>query len=301
MPASGARSASRSGGANPARWRPWLLVGPAYLWLLLAVFLPLSAMAYFSLLDGSPAIAGGTSASWTLANYLSFFRRPLYPTLLWRSVTLGLTVTAICALIGLFAGVALARALPQRARTAVFLLILLPFWTSGLVRVFSWVIVLRPGGILDRVIAAVIPGAPHLGLLYTNAATVIGLVHAYLPYTIITCYLATLGIDEALFEAARSLGCSWPAVFRRITLPLAVPGLASGAALTFVPVVGSFMEPRLLGGRSGTIFGTVIEDQFTAVFNWPLGAALSFVMLAVVLLIMAAATPVLRNRRETAF
>ncbi len=280
-----------------ARLRPFLLVGPAYLWLLLAVFLPISAMVYFSFLDNTPF--SGTPANWTLTNYLGVFRRPLYHILLWRSIQMGIEVTVICSIVGLLAGVALAQALPKRAGAAVFLMILLPFWTSSLVRVFSWVVVLREGGILDRIVQAVIPGAPPLGLLYTPAATIIGLVHAYLPYMVITCYLAALGIDEALFDAARSLGCNWFGVFRRVTLPLTVPGLATGAALTFVPVVGSFMGPRLLGGRSGTVFGTVIEDQFTAVFNWPLGAALSFVMLAVVLVIMALGAPFLRNRRET--
>jgi spermidine/putrescine transport system permease protein len=292
------RSVATQAATRSAALRPFLLVGPAYLWLLLAVFLPLSAMAYFSLLTNAPICSG--SVHWTIANYQSFFHRPLFRELLWRSILLGIIVTAICSVVGLLAGVALAQALPRRAREAVFLLILLPFWTSGLVRVFSWVVVLREGGILDQVIRAIVPGAAPLGLLYTSTATVIGLVHAYLPYMIITCYLAALGIDADLFDAARILGCGWIRVFRRVTLPLTVPGLATGAALTFVPVVGSFMEPRLLGGRSGTVFGTVIEDQFTAVFNWPLGAALSFVMLAVVLVIMAASAPFLRTRTEIA-
>jgi spermidine/putrescine transport system permease protein len=273
--------------------RPFLLTGPAYLWLLLAVFLPLSAMAYFSLLTSAPF--GGAAVNWTTANYAAFLRRPLYAALLWRSVGLGVVVTAICGVVGLLSGVALAQAVPKRAREAMFVLILLPFWTSGLVRVFSWVVLLREGGMLDQMVRIAVPDAKPIGLLYTYAATVIGLMHAYLPYMIITCYLAALGIDDALFDAARSLGCGWLRVFWRVTLPLTLPGLVTGAVLTFVPVVGAFMEPRLLGGRSGTVFGTVIEDQFTAVFNWPLGAALSFVMLAVVLVIMAASAPFLRK------
>jgi spermidine/putrescine transport system permease protein len=288
--------ASRSGGTTG--WRGYALVAPAYLWLALAVFLPLSAMVYFSFLSAD--VLGNAPKHLTLDNYLDFFERSLYPALLWRSLLLGIVVTAIAAVIGIFAGLALARALPGRARALVFTMILLPFWTSGLVRVFSWVVVLRDGGVLDSLIDRVLPGVGHLGILYTGPAMVIGLVHAYLPYMIITCYLSALSIDTAILEAARSLGSGWTRIFFRILLPLMLPGVAVGAILTFVPVVGSFMEPRLLGGRSGTVFGTIIEDQFTSVFNWPLGAALSFIMLAVILLIMAVSAPLLRNRQDFA-
>jgi spermidine/putrescine transport system permease protein len=124
---------------------------------------------------------------------------------------------------------------------------------------------------------------------------VIGLVHSYLPYVILTSYLALQAIDDTLIDAARSMGAGKFTILRRIVLPLSLPGLVAGAVLIFVPVVGSFMEPRLLGGRTGTYYGTVIEDQFTAVFNWPLGAALSFILLAVVLVILGLATPMLRR------
>jgi spermidine/putrescine transport system permease protein len=142
-----------------------------------------------------------------------------------------------------------------------------------------------------------LPGDVRLDLAYSQTAVVIGLVHSYLPYLILTAYLALQAIDDSLIEAARSLGAKKRTILWRIVLPLASPGLIAGAVLIFVPVVGSFMEPRLLGGRVGTYYGTVIEDQFVAVFNWPLGAALSFILLAVVLLILALASPVLRKAR----
>lgn len=295
QPVAASSGVTRRVGGSSA-WRGYALVSPAYCWLLLSIFLPLSAMVYFSFLSSNIFDTG--TAEFTANNYLSFFRRPVLQQLLWRSLTLGVVVTAICSVVGLFAGLALARALPGRARAVVFMLVLLPFWTSGLVRVFSWVVVLRAGGVLDSIVAWIVPGAGPTGLIYTNTAMIIGLVHAYLPYMIITCYLSALSIDGTLLEAGRILGASWPRVFFRIILPLMLPGLGVGAVLTFVPVVGSFMEPRILGGRSGTVFGTIIEDQFTAVFNWPLGAALSFIMLAVVLVIMAVSAPLLRDRRE---
>jgi spermidine/putrescine transport system permease protein len=140
-----------------------------------------------------------------------------------------------------------------------------------------------------------LPIDSNINLMFSYTAVVIGLVHSYLPYVILTSYLALQAIDDSLIEAARSLGASFSTILLRLVLPLSLPGLAAGAVLIFVPVVGSFMEPRILGGRSGTFYGTLIEDQFVAVFNWPLGAALSFILLAVVILILGLAAPVLRK------
>jgi spermidine/putrescine transport system permease protein len=132
-------------------------------------------------------------------------------------------------------------------------------------------------------------------LLYTYPAIVIGLVHAYMPYLVLTCYVTLQGIDDALVEAARSMGASRLQTFLRVILPLSLPGVIAGSVLTFVPVTGSFMEARILGGQQGIMFGTLIENQFTASFDWPLGAALGFVLLAMLLIIMALFFPLLRR------
>lgn len=270
-----------------------VLLAPAYLWLAVAVFLPLSAMGWFSLLPDMPGEGG--AARLTLANYAAFLADPTYPTLLWKSLKLAATVTGVCLLLGFPAALALARAVPGRTREALLLLVILPFWSNSLVRVFSWAVVLRGNGLLERALDAVLPWDAHLGLMFTWTAVVIGLVHSYLPYVILTAYLALQGIEEEVVEAARALGAGRWTVLRRVLLPLCLPGLAAGAALVFVPVAGSFMEPRILGGRFGATFGTVIEDQFTAVYNWPFGAALSFILLAVTLAVLAAAAPALRR------
>lgn len=269
------------------------LLSPAYLWLTVAVFLPLSAMVFFSFLSDVPF--GEREWQVTLANYRAFFETPTYALLLWKSVQLALIVTVLCVLIGFPCAWVLAKMIKGRSREALFLLVILPFWSNSLVRVFSWAIVFRGNGVLDRLASAILPGDLRLDLAYSPTAVVIGLVHSYLPYVILTAYLALQAIDDSLIEAARSLGAKKRTILFRIVLPLATPGLIAGAVLIFVPVVGSFMEPRLLGGRVGTYYGTVIEDQFVAVFNWPLGAALSFILLAVVLVILALASPVLRK------
>ncbi|SFC73490.1 ABC transporter permease [Tropicimonas isoalkanivorans] len=269
------------------------LLAPAYLWLTLAVFMPLSAMLFFSFLTAPPF--GNEPVAATLANYFAFFETGTYGRLLWKSVKLGLWVTGLCILIGYPCALVLAKQIRGRAREALFLLVILPFWSNSLVRIFSWAIVLRGNGVLERALDLVWPGDVRLGLMFTPAAVVIGLVHSYLPYVILTSYLALQAIDDDIIAAARSLGAGRLTILRRLVLPLSLSGLLAGAVLIFVPVVGSFMEPRILGGRFGTYYGTVVEDQFVAVFNWPLGAALSFILLAVVLLILALSSPILRK------
>ena len=273
--------------------RAGLMLAPAYLWLTVAVFLPLSAMAFFSFLSDMPL----SGADWhlTAANYTEFFSTPTYALLLWKSLKLAALVTLLCVLIGFPCAWVLAKTIRGRSREALFLLVILPFWSNSLVRIFSWAIVLRGNGVLDRAVNAVLPWDVDVNLMFSPAAVTIGLVHSYVPYVILTCYLALQAIDDSLIEAARSLGAPRRTILVRLILPLSAPGLIAGAVLVFVPVVGSFMEPRLLGGRTGTYYGTVIEDQFVAVFNWPLGAALSFILLAVVLVVLAAASPALRK------
>lgn len=271
------------------------LLLPAYGILTISVFLPLIVMLAFSFLKRSPMDGG--PIVWTIDQYLVFWRRPYLIDVAWTSIQLGLWTTGVSALIGLPAALALAKATRGRSQKVLFFLIILPFWSNGLVRIFSWTMVLRDGGILDVVYHAILPSAPPLGLLYSFPAIVIGLVHAYLPYMILTCYLSITAIDDQLIEAAQSLGARWPIVLGKVILPLAMPGLVSGSVLIFVPVIGSFMEPHILGGKMGVTMGTVIEDQFTQAFNWPLGAAMSFAMLGFVLVVFGVFARVLRPAR----
>lgn len=269
------------------------LTAATYLWLAVTVLLPLAAMLYFSFLDVAPI--NGRTARFSLENYVDVFTKRVYLVNTWRSVQLGLTVTFVCALVGYPAALALARVIKGRWREALLLLVVLPFWSNGLVRTFSWTMVLNDNGLVARAVHAVWPGAPSFGLLDTYPAIVIGLVHGYLPYMILTCYISLQAIDDSLTEAARSLGASHLATFLRVTLPLSLPGLAAGSILIFVPVIGSFMEPRILGGQQAIMLGTLIENQFTAAFNWPLGAALGFILLLIVILIMGLFSPVLKK------
>lgn len=280
------------------RWAAYGLTAPAFLWLIITVMLPLAVMFYFSLLSEMPY--GNAEPTVSLEQYATYFDRDFYRFLTWRSIKLGLHVTIACVLIGYPAAYILAKGVKGRWREAILLLVVLPFWSNALIRIFAWTMVLRNEGIVDQAVQAVLPGAPSVGILYSYPAIVVGLVHSFVPYMILTCYISLQAIDDSLIEAGRSLGASRVTILRRIILPLSMPGLMVGVVLVFVPVVGAFMEPRILGGRQSIMLGTVIEDQFTQVFNWPLGAALSFILLAVIMLIFAAAWPLLRNRMKLA-
>jgi spermidine/putrescine transport system permease protein len=269
------------------------LLLPTYAWLTLAVLLPLLTMLVFSLMSATPM--GKAPITFTLKHYRAFIDQPYLLNIGWTSLVIGFWTTLLCAIFGFLAAVALARATVGRMRETLLILILLPFWTNGLVRVFSWTMVLRENGFLDNVLHMFFADAGSISFLYSRYAIVLGLVHGYLPYMILTCYIALVTIDDAIIEAAASLGARWWTILFRILIPMAAPGLISGAVLTFVPVIGSFMEPRILGGKVGVTMGTVIEDQFTQAFNWPLGAALSFTLLAVVLAIFATFSGVLRR------
>ena len=263
---------------------PLTLTAPTYLWLAFTVFLPLSAMFFFSFLTDAPF--GNKEVFISLENYQAIWDNTFYQLLLFKSFRLGLEVTVLCFLIGFPCALILAKHVKGYWREAIFVLIILPFWSNALVRIFSWTMVLRGNGVIEMTLNWISPGFGDFSLMFTYQAILIGLVHSYLPYMILTCYVSIQSIDDSIIEAARVLGASRIMILMRLIVPLSLPGIAAGSVLIFIPVVGSFMEPRILGGREGTFIGTIIEDQFTRVFNWPLGAALSFLMLFIILIII---------------
>ena len=260
------------------------LTAPTYLWLAFTVFLPLSAMFFFSFLTDAPF--GNKEVFFSLENYQAIWDKTFYQLLLFKSFRLGLEVTVLCFLIGFPCALILAKHVKGYWREAIFVLIILPFWSNALVRIFSWTMVLRGNGVIEMTLNWISPDFGDFSLMFTYQAILIGLVHSYLPYMILTCYVSIQSIDDSIIEAARVLGASRIMILMRLIIPLSLPGIAAGSVLIFIPVVGSFMEPRILGGREGTFIGTIIEDQFTRVFNWPLGAALSFLMLFIILIII---------------
>lgn len=263
------------------------LLLPSYGWLLFAIFLPLLIMFVFSFLSDVPLGARAQDVYFTFENYGTYFSHAFYWVLTRKSILTAFYTTAACLLLAYPMAYAIAKVMPGRWKSALFMLVIVPLWSNTLVRIYSWAIVLRDSGVLDTFLQSLGLASGSLSILYTYPAVIVGLVHGYLPYMVLTIYVALDRLDDSLLEAAASLGAKRWQTFLRVTLPLSLPGVLAGIIMTFIPVLGSFVEPRILGGKEGTLIGTVIEDQFVQLFNWPLGAAIAFLLLIMVLLLMA--------------
>lgn len=258
-----------------------LLTLPSVFWLFLFTVLPLFIMLVYSFqTDGG--------AGFTLEHYFHFFTKSMYLKLTWRAILNALLVTVFSLLIAYPLAYILAKKL-KGTRVVILVLVIIPFFTNQLVRIYSWLVFLQDGGVLNRLLAALgLVSSEGLGLLYTRAAVIIALVHAYFPYMVITIYMALERMDDAMLEASAILGASPATTFRQVIFPASMPGVVSGILIVFVPCLGSFVEPRILGGTNGTVIGTVIEDQFTELYGWNFGSAIAFLLLAMVILSMMA-------------
>ena len=272
--------------------RAWSLLGPGMLWLVLFFLVPLLIMAAYSLMPRGTY--GGVQPGFTLQHYRRFFD-PLYLAILQRTLVWSLVCTAVCLLLGYPVAYLVARA--GRWRAALLFLVVLPFWTSFLVRTFAMIFLLRDSGLVNNVLLRLgLIDAP-LTLLYTPFAVLLGLVYGFLPFMILPIYASLEKLDPTLLEAAETLGATPLAGFRRITLPLSLPGVVAGCFLVFIPAMGSFLTSDLLGGAKQLMIGNLIQNQFAAARNWPFGSAASFVVTA---LVLVAVTVYLRVRDRAA-
>ncbi|MDY7787130.1 ABC transporter permease [Burkholderia ubonensis] len=204
-----------------------------------------------------------------------------------RSVVMALLTTAGCLLIGFPTALFMATR-SRKWKAALLILITIPFWTCVVVQMYGWIIVIADNGLLNQILSRV--GLMHgaLGLLYTDLATVIGLVYAFTPFMILPIFAALDDFDWRLLEAAYDLGADKPAALVHVVVPCCRPGIMAGVGLVFVPALGSYTIPGLLGGNHAFMIGNLIDFQFAGGRDWPLGAAMSFVLLAVVLVAMLA-------------
>jgi putrescine transport system permease protein len=184
--------------------------------------------------------------------------------------------TGLLALLGYPLALALARA-PRRSRPILVALVLVPFWTSLLIRTYAWIAILKPDGLLNAALLHLGLVARPLAILDTDAAVLIGLVYAYLPFMVLPLYAVLVERDDDLLDAARDLGASPLGAFWTVTAPLSLPGLAAGALLCFIPITGEFVIPDLLGGAGTPMLGRVVWSEFFANRDWPVAAALSLV------------------------
>ncbi|MBI4470735.1 MAG: ABC transporter permease [Acidobacteria bacterium] len=277
----------REGAANEIRTGSrfdgpgWLLLSPAFLWLLLLSLAPIIMMVVYSFARRGDS--GEVILSLDGGHYRTILD-PLYLRILTRSVVLAGATTLICLLLAYPAAYWIARKAAERWKPWLILLAVLPFWTSFLIRTYAWIGLLRTEGVVNQALNALhIPGAP-LDLLYSNIAVLLGLVYGELPFMILPLYVVLERLDERLLEAARDLGAtSWQA-FLRITLPLSAPGVMAGVVFVFIPSIGAYLTPDLLGGAKSIMIGNVIQNQFIQ-RNAPLGATLSLVLTAISLVL----------------
>lgn len=261
-----------------------LLASPAALLLLFFAIAPLLMMVYFSF------ISDDGSGTFTLDNYTKFFSKSFYLALTWKTIRLSFLVTVVCILFGFPLAYIIAKMI-QKGRNILLILLIIPLWTSQLLRAYSWFNLLIEDGVLQFLL-----GGIHLNLLYTHAAVVLSLAHIFLPIMVISIYMSLEKLDDEVLEASSTLGAKPFETFRRIVLPLSKPGIISGSILVFVPCLGVFVEPRILGGVNGSVIGTVIEDQFFEINGWNFGAAIAVILLLIVVLSIAVLTRLSNER-----
>ena len=247
-----------------------LIAGPAIFLLGFFFLLPLVSMAWLSLLSGLPP-----GASSTIQNYKDVFSGANLE-ILRRTLWITLQTTVIVSV----AGYALAYSAVRFSKrtTLILLLVILPYWTNYIIRMFAWVTILQKGGVLSTLLnAANLINGPH-GFLYTREAVLIGFTYIWLPLAVLPFYASIRNMDEALIEAAKDLGSGPIKTFFTITVPMTLEGIITGVILVAIPTFGSFITPVMLGGSNVVMIGMVIERQFNSAFNWPLGSALGIVV-----------------------
>jgi spermidine/putrescine transport system permease protein len=258
--------------------RGWVLAGPGVAWLLVFFVVPLAIVAAFSLMPRGPW--GGVEPGFTLDAYRRFLV-PIYLSALGRTMLYALACTALCLVLGFPVAYAISRS--SRWKTPLLILVVLPLWTSFLVRTFAVIFLLRDTGLVNQWLLASGLVREPVTLLYTPGAELLGLVYGFLPFMVLPIYASLEKLDPALLEAAEALGARPAARFRRVVVPLALPGIVAGALLVFVPALGSFLTPDLLGGAKQLMIGNLIQNQFAAARNWPFGSAASLALCTLVL------------------
>lgn len=261
--------------AKPRRSKLWLTVLPMYAFTLVFVLGPLVYMFVLSFLER--AEGWGVTNAFTLANYQNILN-PIYLDTFIESFRLAITSTLLIILIGYPFGYFMAKLSPKWKKR-VMLMLMIPFWTSSLIRLYGWIIIFRANGTLDKVLMAVGLTERPLKLLYTYPAVVVGMVYALLQFMVLAVYSSAEKMDWSLVEAARDLGASPLQAFLTVTLKMTLPGLLSGVILTFIPSMGLFFIADLLGGNKIVLVGSLIQDQLMKAHNWPFAAALSVVLM----------------------
>jgi spermidine/putrescine transport system permease protein len=274
--------------AGSSRWLTVALIAPSALWFLLLLVLPLCVVIVYSF--GERAETGGYQAAFTFANYLNL---PARLTAFKNTLILAPVGTLIC----LFAGYPLAYFLAVKAkpknRLMLLILVIVPFWTSFLIRTYAWMFILGSRGLPDLLQWF---GLPHIQMINTPMAVLIGIVYSYLPLMVFPIFVSLEKLDKRLLEASDDLGATAFGTFRQVTLPLSAPGVITGCMLVFILLMGEYLIPQMLGGGKVFFIGNALVDLFLQSLNWPFGSACA---MGLVIIMVATVSLYLRVTRSS--
>jgi spermidine/putrescine transport system permease protein len=262
------------------RLRAWFLA-PTWAVMLNLFVAPLAIILAYSLL--TRGTWGGISRPWSLES----FRRladPIYLGILWRSFWIAGAATLLCLVLGFPLALFISRS--GKRKNLYLSLVILPFWTSFLVRTYAWMFLLRDTGLINTVLQKLSLIHDPLPLLYNDGAVILGLVYGYLPFMVLPLYATLERLDRNLLEAAADLGAKPWVALTRVVIPLSAPGVRAGAILVFIPCLGAYLTPDLLGGGKTVMIGNLIQNQFTTARDWPFGSAVSLTLMAIVLVLL---------------
>jgi len=264
-----------------ARFVPFALLAPILVVLVTFFLVPVGILGRFSFYIAQPG--GEMRPGWVLDNYVRFLCDTFHLGVLWNTIALGLGVMALCLLLGYPLAYWLAQSRSRGLRGLGITALLIPLMTSVVVRSYGWMILLASNGPVNKILLALGLVDRPLQLLFKPQGVVIALAEVFLPFMVLSIMPVLQGIDRHLAEASASLGANPFATFRRVILPLSLPGVAAGSILVFVMTISAFATPRLVGGATTHVMSIYIYDQALGVFNWPFGSAISMLLLVVVL------------------
>lgn len=256
-----------------------VLIFPSLVWLTVFFAFPLVIVFVYSFLKRGPY--GQIVWEFSLGNYTRFFD-PIYLKIFLRSFKIAAITTIISFVLGYPMAYWIATR-PRRVRTTLLLLLIIPFWTNFLVRTYAWVLILRDTGLINGALMGLGIISEPIPMFGTDAAVIIGLVYGWFPEMVLPCYATIERLDFSLVEAAQDLYANELSAFLRVIFPLTLPGVIAGSMLVFIPALGAYVTPDLLGGAKSVMIGNVIQSQFLSVRDYPFGAAFSFVLMAAML------------------
>ncbi|HEU4656959.1 MAG TPA: ABC transporter permease [Capillimicrobium sp.] len=281
--------------ARSSRARRGLLLGPALSWWIVLLVVPVGLILAYSLFRRGTY--GGVVYELNLDNFERLFD-PIYLDVVWFSVRVAVEATAVSLLIGYPAAWFIATR-PRKWRTVLLVVVVLPFWTSLLIRTYAWMVLLNDQGLVNEALTGIGIVDEPVKLLYNEFSIVLGLVYGYLPLMILPLYAAIERLSPELREAATDLGASGWRAFLTVTLPLTRTGVVAGCLFVFVPSLGNFIVPDLLGGGRQSMVGNLIQVQFLKARDWPFGATLALAVIALMTIVLVVqARTMARDRRE---